>query len=426
MTLSVGRVARNILNFGSGEVISRLCSIATLLVLARRYGVVIVGVFALAQGMLQYSYPIIDFGLRHVGARLIATMPSAESAIVRRVQSRRAVMASLLLLCFLVYAAFVKLPTELRIFLFAFAATGCLYALSLDWAAWGKEQLGLASFGRAVVPISILTSLILAKRSGGVLWWLLGGSIIGNVLQAAIFWFWWERHRPAGDEEIYLASVQESLAWRRTSVVGLAWLCNLAFNTIDVLMLGVMSNAHQVGFYSVAYRIVNQILVTYYLMTIVLYPQLARQNARQRAAMLRPRILVALAVIGFLLAVSLMLLRRTLLVLLFGEQFLPASRLLTLLAWAIPFDFLTSYLSNAYIAWGMEKKVLACTAAAAISNIILNLVWIPSHGAIAAAVNTLISYVIFLVSLTIAGYSAIDRATGSELLPEAPGFNELP
>jgi O-antigen/teichoic acid export membrane protein len=74
-----------------------------------------------------------------------------------------------------------------------------------------------------------------------------------------------------------------------------------------------------------------------------------------------------------------------------------------LLAWAIPLDFLTSYLSNAYIAWSMEKKVLVCTAVAAASNVALNLVWIPAYGATAAAVNTLISYAIFLGALVVAG-----------------------
>src|ERR1039457_5717818 len=102
---------------------------------------------------------------------------------------------------------------------------------------------------------------------------------------------------------------------------------------------------------------------------------------------------------------------------LFGHQFLPAALLLLLLAWAIPFDFLTSYLSNAYIAWGMEKKILICTGVAAGSNVVLNLIWIPAYGATAAAVNTLISYVIFLIGLALTGRYAGEST--SELQPQA-------
>jgi O-antigen/teichoic acid export membrane protein len=185
--------------------------------------------------------------------------------------------------------------------------------------------------------------------------------------------------------------------------MGLAWLCNLAFNTIDMLMLGIMSNAQQIGFYSAAYRIMNQVLFTYYLLTQVLYPQLARQNLPQRVRMLRPRILLFLLAAGVAIAAVLAVSRRPVLTILFGHQFLMAAPLLLLLAWAIPLDFLTSYLSNAYIAWGMEKKILLCTIVAAGSNIVLNLIWIPAYGATAAAVNTLISYVIFLTCLTLTG-----------------------
>jgi O-antigen/teichoic acid export membrane protein len=236
------------------------------------------------------------------------------------------------------------------------------------------------------------------------------GNAIGNGLQAAIFWIWWKKRTPAPKEPIPLAMIRESLAWRRTSVMGLAWLCNFAFNTIDMLMLGIMSNTQQVGLYSAAYRVVNQVLCTYYLVTIVLYPQLARQDRDQRVRMLRPGILFSLLGAGAAMAAVLTVSRRPVLTILFGHQFLMAAPLLLLLAWAIPFDFLTSYLGNAYIAWGMEKKILLCTVVAAGSNIVLNLIWIPSYGATAAAVNTLISYGIFLAGLALAGRFAKELA----------------
>jgi O-antigen/teichoic acid export membrane protein len=410
MKASLRQLARKVLDFGSGEAVSRLCGVVTLLFLAHRYGVLFVGVYALAQSMLGYSYPIIDFGLRHVGARLVAQYPQAAREIVGQVQRRRLMMAGVLLPFLLIYAASTKLPTEAKIFLFVFAAIGSLYAVSLDWMAWGRENMRLVSFGRAVVPVSILVCLLLSRNSGRVLWLLVLGNAIGNGLQAAIFWIWWKKRTPAPKEPIPLAMIRESLAWRRTSVMGLAWLCNFAFNTIDMLMLGIMSNTQQVGLYSAAYRVVNQVLCTYYLVTIVLYPQLARQDRDQRVRMLRPGILFSLLGAGAAMAAVLTVSRRPVLTILFGHQFLMAAPLLLLLAWAIPFDFLTSYLGNAYIAWGMEKKILLCTVVAAGSNIVLNLIWIPSYGATAAAVNTLISYGIFLAGLALAGRFAKELA----------------
>ncbi len=413
-----GRLFRKIFDLGSGEVLGRVCGIATVLILAHRYGVVIVGVYALSQSMAQYSGPFIDFGLKHVGARLVARYPQAIHEIVRRVQRRRFSMALILLPFLLIYAAFTRLPWDLKACLFAFAGICTLHVLSLDWLAWGKEHMRLVGLGRSSLPLIMLISVLLGRNSQHVLWWVVAGNFLGALVQGAVFWGWWERQKPAEEPELNLAIIGESLAWQRTSILGVATLCNLAFNNIDMLMLGVMASPRQVGLYSASYRVINQVLYTYYLLTQVLYPQLARQNQQQRLRMLRPRILLGLAGLGVAIAMTVTVARRPVLNILFGHEFLPATLLLMLLAWAIPLDFLTSYLTNAYIAWGMEKKILACTLIAAASNIVLNLIWIPDYGANAAALNTLVSYVIFLASLAMAGRSAKELSANAEPVPE--------
>ncbi len=414
MKISPRHILHSIFQLGSGEILARVCGVATVVLLGHRYGIVLLGVFALAQSMAQYLQPLIDFGLRHVGARLLAVHPQAGREIVRRVQRQRLLMAGAVLPFILIYAVFVKLPVDMKVFLIAFATISALYAISLDWAAWGKEQLHLVGFAKAIVPASILACLVLGKGSEHILWWLVLGNAIGYGAQASILWIWWRGHHSAENvQDGVMVAISEALRWRRTSIMGLAWLGNLAFNTIDMLMLGIISNPEQVGLYSAAYRVLNQILVTYYLVTNVLYPQFARQAIGDRVRMLRPRILLSLLGAGVAIGAVVIVSRRLVITILFGHQFLMACPLLLLLAWAIPLDFLTSYLSNAYIAWGMEKKILLCTAVAAGSNILLNLIWMPTYGATAAAIDTLLSYLVFLASLILVGRT--DKALTREL-----------
>ena len=54
----------------------------------------------------------------------------------------------------------------------------------------------------------------------------------------------------------------------------------------------------------------------------------------------------------------------------------------------------------------MEKKILLCTGIGSASNIALNLAFIPRYGARGAAINTLLSYAIFLAALGFAGRTA--------------------
>src|SRR5271165_76923 len=420
MNTSLRQMLRGTFRLGSGEFVARVFSVLVVILLGHRYGVVILGMYALGLTVSQYLQPLIDFGLRHIGARLMAQYPQSAGEIMHRVQRRRFMMAGAAVPFTLIYACLAKLPPDMKLWLALFSATGALYALSLEWAAWGWEHLRLIGLARALVPFCILVAVVAGHPSGKqVLWWAMAGNAAGFLLQATVFRSWWNRYRPSDREAIEnLEEVGDSLAWRRTSVMGVAWFSNMAFNSIDLLMLGAMSNAQQVGLYSAAYRLLSQVLVTYYMFTNSLYPTLARQTIEDRVRMLRPRFLLPLFGAGAVLAIGLAMVRRELLTIFFGHQFLAAAAPLFVLTWCLPLDFLTSYLSNAYIAWGMEKRVLLCTAVAAGSNVVLNLIWIPAYGATAAAVNTLIGYVIFLAGLALAGRFAKELTSKAEPLPE--------
>jgi O-antigen/teichoic acid export membrane protein len=404
MEISATRLFRDVMRFGSGEFLARVFYIAIVILLGHLYGVVILGVYALAMTIGQYLVPVIDFGLRHIGARLVARYPGSASEIVLRVQRRRILMAAAALPLVLFYAVLARLSPDLKVFLFLFSAIGALYALSLDWAAWGREQMLLVGAGKAIVPGCVLLGLLISLGAGHLLTWLVVGNLIGFLLQGFVFWYWWRRHRHqiSGPGQ-GAAEIAEAIRWGRAGVMGLAWLGNLAFNTTDMLVLGAFSNPRQVGLYSASYRILNQVLMAYYLLIGVLYPQLARQDGEQRRTMMRPLIFVLLAGSGTVLAVLIVLFRRPMLGIVFGHDFVAAAPLLLLLAFCIPMDFLVSYLSNAYFAWSMERSVLICAAVAAGVNITLNLATIPRYGAMAAAVNTLIAYIVYLGMLATVG-----------------------
>jgi len=55
----------------------------------------------------------------------------------------------------------------MKAFLLVFSVSSALYAISLDWAAWGRNQLHLVGFARAVVPVSILAFLLLGRGNSG-------------------------------------------------------------------------------------------------------------------------------------------------------------------------------------------------------------------------------------------------------------------
>jgi O-antigen/teichoic acid export membrane protein len=401
--LSGIRLARKATHLGSGEILGRACSISVIVFLGREYGVVILGVYGLALAISRAANPFIDFGLTHVGARLLARHPEHGAEIVRLVQRRRFLMAVLTLPLLIAYAISMRLPFHLKLFVLIFSSTSTLYAVSLEWAAWGKESLKLLGFARALVPFSILVFVVVgAWQSGHVLWWAAAGNGVGYCAVGVVLWLWWQRQLPpqssTGPVQIP-SDILAPLIFRRTSIMGLAWFAQIAFNSIDTLMLGQMSSPQQVGLYSAAYRILTQVLVTYYLILLSAYPTFARQDAKDRNKALRVSLLLTLVGLGSAIATAIARMRHLIIMVVFGHQFVGAMALLAVVIWAIPLDFVTSYLNNAYFAWGMEKRVLVCVGVAAAVDIVSNIIWIPRYGAMAAAVNTIVSYLVYLAGL---------------------------
>ena len=78
--------------------------------------------------------------------------------------------------------------------------------------------------------------------------------------------------------------------------------------------------------------------------------------------------------------------------LVYTDEYMPGSSVLKVHVWAGLFVFLGTASSQYLIAEGLTKLSMVRTAAGAIVNILLNLIWIPKYGIIGAAYATLVAY----------------------------------
>jgi O-antigen/teichoic acid export membrane protein len=77
--------------------------------------------------------------------------------------------------------------------------------------------------------------------------------------------------------------------------------------------------------------------------------------------------------------------------LLFGESYIPSIKILKYLIIATLLLYANTFISAFYNAIGFEKKVFFSTLIAAMSNVVLNSLLIPSYQAVGAIVGTIIS-----------------------------------
>lgn len=389
----------------TGEVIGRLATFALFVYVSRYFGVRILGIIALAQTVALYVMELSDQGLRLIGARILARHGELVSYLVPFVLKRRAALTAGAVALGALYAALGPVPPEARICVLAFDLAVVPYAFSLDWVAWGLGRFGTLALWRCGVSIVYvglaIVAMQLARRPIAA---ISTANILSASLGAAFLWMiWrlrWRREQAALPSDSLRSAAAEELRPQRVFALGLSNLLNLVFMNADILLLGAMTGASEVGRYSAACKPLYVIFTGFWLLTDALYPHLAKLEAGARAHRTLLLALASLAVSASAIALALGLLAPQILSLIYGST-LGADRLLRILLIALPLDFCFSLLWTVLVSRGYDRPVLYSLASAATLNIVLNLVFIPHFQANAAAWATVASYALLFATALI-------------------------
>jgi PST family polysaccharide transporter len=226
----------------------------------------------------------------------------------------------------------------------------------------------------------------------------------------------------AGSLEVLLGAIGLTVAYRMTGQHLSAWkvtaqrfrqlvndcwplaLASIAvmiYMKIDQVMLGEMVGDREVGVYGAAIRLSE---VWYFIpVAIVASVSPSLIDARkvnlalyyQRLSKLF-RLLVGIAlVIAIPMTLASGYLARTV----YGAGYEGVAPVLMIHIWAVPFVFLGVAQSPWTLNEGLTKLALLRTTLGALANIVLNLVLIPMHGAVGAAIATTVSYALSAVVL---------------------------
>lgn len=182
---------------------------------------------------------------------------------------------------------------------------------------------------------------------------------------------------------------------RESWPLALAMLATTVYMRVDVLMLGILTTDSVTGTYVAA----AQLSEAWYFLPVAamaaVRPQLARLFVRGQMdeyATITQRFMTVAFVVAFAAATMVFLFGNQLIGLVYGGAFETSALVLQIHVIAAPFVFLGIAAGQWFIDRGLTKAILVRSATGAIANIALNLVLIPTHGAVGAAIATLVSY----------------------------------
>lgn len=386
-----------------GRIINTTLGLIITAILARLLGSGGFGIYSilLAYGLMFQIAA--DFGLYLLLTQKIGQANHRKAHLIPPIFTLRIVLLALAFVIGLVFAAVVP------------AATANLPALSLILAGLAFQSvsqlcMGLYQAGRSVTAATVGDTVGRVAQIAGLsvlLFEPLGFPIRGSALTVAAFIFASGTLVALIIHLIYLPDRQHfklvfsAAALRR--MVRESWplaamlILNTIYFRIDMLMLPIWRESTEIGWYALAYRLIENTLFFPAMVGGLLLPQLSAAFHQRQLAHVQQVLSQALrvvATVGTVVAVVFMAAPREILTLIAGREFIPAAPLLQILTVALVVMFFGNIFGFTLVAQKHHTFLLKLYLVLVGVNILGNVIAIPAFGARGAAITTVLTEII--------------------------------
>ena len=374
--------------------------------LARALGPMQFGHLSIALMLASIAGNVGDFGLAQVAVREMASSPSRRPPLLGALIALRFVSGVVLATCFGLVAALLISDTEPRRAAFWILLTLPLGAITaLQTAAQVRLRPELTAFLLLLQSGSWLVIVVLLAQRHASLSAYGIGFLATNIMLAITTWFSIRRLTIISFPKVRKHTFQLlRLAWP----LGVAGLFVTAYYRLDSIIVYQAVGPVPAAHYAAAYRFLDFLQILPVTGLTILLPVISAlrggQAGNPQIARLYQAALVIAAAFALPLVAGGVLLAPKLVDLVYGPSFSPASRLLAVLLpsfISISFGYV---LSGLLVAADQVRFIGLTTATAAIINIAASLLLVPKHGAMAAAILTVVTEysvtTVFLLKVT--------------------------
>lgn len=363
---------RQFLTLTAGESAARVIHGLALFLLARSVGPAIFGQFGVVQSIAGYASLLVQRGLDIPATRAVIASPESAPAVRAAVLAMRWPVALALTLASIVWQD----PMLL-------AACGIWIgaAIQMRWLLVARRRSAAAAIA-AVIAAAVLFAGVVAKLP---LLWVVIALSVGELAGALVCWV--AARGPIASVPAVRGALGKESWWFLAAIV----LGNLMYN-LDVFILAAVRPKEDTGLYVAAYRLVTVLSPVLGAMQMSALPAFAqlRASGGNADAMARP-----VAIKGFGLAagaaLALWLGAPLVVAAVYGAAFAPSEALLRMLVLTLPVQTVRMVFRQALLAYGGERADVWNLLVAVAVNGAIDLAFVPSFGAAACAVSTVVA-----------------------------------
>jgi len=380
------KIAYNVAIGSISKVFSTILALISIGFITRYLGKEGFGNYATVLAFLSFFAAIADLGLYSIVTREISRPKANEARIIGNIFSLR-VFASLVVLIispavvwFLDYPIEVKRGILIAVASFVFSSSyQVLNGVFQKNLAMDKVAIG-ELIGKAIQVAVVILAIQLKLGFD----WIIGALFLNMLANFLIIFFWSRKFLPFKmefDFKYWKLFLKESFS------VGVGAIIVFIYFKMDTIMLSWMKTSADVGIYNVAYKVLENLTFFPAMIIGLILPIISNtilhDNARFRD--ISNKTFKFFVLVTTPLVIGTLFLAKDIVGLIGGGQFFESAVVLKILVFAIVAIFFGTFFINILIAANLQKKLMPIYGAAAVFNVLANLIFIPKFSYIAAA-----------------------------------------
>ena len=393
---SVRKIAKNTTLLFISQIITYLIGFFITMYTARYLGAEGFGIISIALALTGIFVVFTDLGLSTVTTREVAR----DKTLTNKYVGNIAVMKILLgFLTFGLIAVTIKLfgySTQVSNVIYIITAAIILNAFSGAFYAifQAHEKMEYQSVSGVLNSVTMLAGTLIAIYYHLDVIAFASLYLISNVicLIYTLIVYNWKLSMPKIDIDLDF--------WKSTMMVALPLSLVSIFSVIafriDTVMLSLIKGSIAVGWYSASYRLMEVLLFLPGVFTTAIFPVFSTFyiSSKDSLKFSYQKSIKYLTILSLPIAVGTTFLSNEIILLIYQSSFTPSIIILQILIWTIPITFLNYIFGSILPAMNRQRLLLKVTFISMISNVVLNLILIPSFSYVGAAVVTVLTEII--------------------------------
>ncbi len=388
----MNEIKKNVIYNMVYQILILIIPFITLPYVSRVLGADGVGIYSYTYSVVNYFMLLALLGISKYGNRLIAKVRDNKEKLSKEFLSLYTFQIFSTLIAIIVYLIYVfcfnpryKMIAIIQI-LYLLAT-----ALDINWFFFGLEKFKITVTRNTIIKVISLILIFLLVRDKNSIWIytliLSGSSLVSNMV---LFPF---LKKNISFVKISFADIKKH--WKPVLILFLPVIAVSIYTIMDKIMLGIMSNMKEVGFYESAEKVIQAPLAIITAFGTVMMPRISNlisKNEEEKTLSLIEKTIQFILFISFPVVFGLICISKDFSIFFFGTEFQKTGNLLCILAINVLFFAWGNVIRTQYlIPKEKDREYVISGIIGAFVNLALNLILIPKYSSIGACIGTIAS-----------------------------------